>query len=164
MIKTIRTVINQIFESISFAFDALYTNKVRTFLSTLGITIGIFCIIMVLTMVESLQKNVEASVESLGKDVVFIDKWPWDFSGDYKWWKYMNRPNPRLSELRTVKEKVTLAGASAMVVTLGGATVKYGSNSAEGVNILGVSHEYDKVRNFDFYAGRYFTEGEAKNG
>lgn len=158
------SVFNQIIESISSAFDALRNNKVRTILSTLGITIGIFCIIMVLTMVESLQKNVESSVESLGKDVIFIDKWPWDFTGDYKWWKYMNRPNPRISELRDVKEKVTLSDASAMVVTLGGSTVKYKSNSAEGVNILGVSQEYDKVRNFDFYAGRYFTDGESKAG
>lgn len=164
MIKRILVIIDQILKSISFAFEALRNNKVRTFLSTLGITIGIFCIIMVLTMVDSLQKNVESSVESLGKDVVFIDKWPWDFSGDYKWWKYMNRPNPKISELRNVKEKVTLSDASAMVVTLGGSTVKYGSNSAEGVNILGVSYEYDKVRNFDFYAGRYFTDGESKNG
>jgi putative ABC transport system permease protein len=76
----------------------------------------------------------------------------------------MNRPNPRLSELKTVKERVSLSDASAMVVTLGGATVKYASNSAEGVNILGVSHDYDKVRSFDFFDGRYFTDGESKNG
>jgi putative ABC transport system permease protein len=164
MIKNIRTVINQIMESIAFAYEALRNNRVRTFLSTLGITIGIFCIIMVLTMVESLEKNVQASVESLGKDVIFIDKWPWDFGSDYKWWKYMNRPNPKLAELRTVKEKTTLSDASTLVVTLGGSTVKYESNSAAGVNILGVSFDYDKVRSFDFYDGRYFTEGESKNG
>ena len=164
MVKSILTVINQIIESISSAFDALLNNKVRTFLSTLGITIGIFCIIMVLTMVESLQKNVESSVESLGKDVIFIDKWPWDFTGDYKWWKYMNRPNPKLSELHDIKEKVALSDASAMVVTLGSTTVKSGSNSAEGVNIMGVSNDFSKIRNFDLFGGRYFTEGEFKNG
>ncbi|MEI6508610.1 MAG: ABC transporter permease [Bacteroidota bacterium] len=162
--RKIRVVITQVSESISFALEALRTNKVRTLLSTLGITIGIFCIIMVLTMVESLQKNVEASVESLGNDVIFIDKWPWDFTDDYKWWKYMNRPNPKFAELKNVKEKVTLSDASALVVTLGGGVVKYESNSADGITILGVSQEWSKVRSFNFYDGRYFTDGESKNG
>jgi putative ABC transport system permease protein len=156
-------VITQITESVSFSIQALQNNKTRTVLSTFGITIGIFCIIMVLTMVESLEKNVQASVESLGKDVIFVDKWPWDFGSDYKWWKYMNRPNTKLSELRTIKEKSSLSEASTLVVSLGNATVKYQSNSATGITILGVSHEYDKVRNFDFYDGRYFTENESKN-
>jgi putative ABC transport system permease protein len=162
--RSIFPVITQIVESVSFSLQALQSNKTRTVLSTLGITIGIFCIIMVLTMVESLEKNVQNSVESLGKDVIFVDKWPWDFSGEYKWWKYMNRPNTRLSELRTINEKSTLSQASALVVTLGGVTVKYESNSATGVNILGVSHDYNQVRTFDFYDGRYFTENESKNG
>ncbi|MFI5221227.1 MAG: ABC transporter permease [Bacteroidia bacterium] len=154
----------QAFESFSFAWESLRNNKVRTSLSTLGITIGIFCIIMVLTMVDSLERNVEGSIESLGKDVIFIDKWPWDFSGDYKWWKYMNRPNVRLSEFRTVTEKSGLASASAMVVTLGGVTAKYKSNSAEGINILGVSNGYNNVRSFDLVSGRFFTENESLNG
>lgn len=161
---TLFPALNQVSESIAFAWHALQGNRIRTFLSTLGITIGIFCIIMVLTMVDSLEKNVQASVESLGKDVIFVDKWPWDFSGDYKWWKYLNRPNPRLNELRTIEEKAGLSDASAMVVTIAGGTVKYESNSATGVTILGVSHNYDQVRSFDFYAGRYFTESESKNG
>lgn len=47
-----------------------------------------------------LGKNLEDSVDSLGKDVAFVEKWPWEFGPDYKWWKYMNRPNPNLAELK----------------------------------------------------------------
>jgi putative ABC transport system permease protein len=147
-----------------FAFEALRNNKLRTLLSTLGITIGIFCIIMVLTMVNSLERNVQASVESLGKDVIFVDKWPWTFGPDYKWWKYMNRPNPKLTELKTIDERATLSDANALVVTLGNVTVKYESNSASGINVLGVSHNYDKIRSFDLNEGRYFTDNESRNG
>jgi putative ABC transport system permease protein len=157
-------VFNQVTESASFAVEALRNNKLRTFLSTLGITIGIFCIIMVLTMVESLERNVQNSVESLGKDVVFIEKWPWTFGPDYKWWKYMNRPNPKLSELKTLNEKASMADASALVVTLGNITVKHESNSASGISVLGVSHNYDKIRSFNLIEGRYFTENESQNG
>jgi putative ABC transport system permease protein len=164
MIKPYSVVINQVFESSSFAIEALRTNKLRTMLSTLGITIGIFCIIMVLTMVDSLERNVQSSVESLGKDVIFVDKWPWTFGPDYKWWKYMNRPNPKLDELKTISEKSSLSDASALVVTVNSATVKFESNSASSVNVLGVSHDYDKIRSFNLDDGRYFTENESRNG
>ncbi len=164
MFKAAAIILNQILESSSFAVEALRTNKLRTFLSTLGITIGIFCIIMVLTMVESLERNVQASVESLGKDVVFVDKWPWTFGPDYKWWKYMNRPNPKQGEQKVLSEKLNLADASALVVTVDNATIKYESNSAAGINIIGVSHDYDKIRSFNLSDGRYFTENESRNG
>jgi putative ABC transport system permease protein len=164
MFKQVSIVINQVIESAAFAVEALRNNKLRTFLSTLGVTIGIFCIIMVLTMVESLERNVQTSVESLGKDVIFIDKWPWTFGPDYKWWKYMNRPNPKVSELKWVDEQSFYADASAMVVTLGDVTAKYESNSASGMNILGVSHDYDKIRSINLSEGRYFTENESTNG
>jgi putative ABC transport system permease protein len=164
MLAEIKTLLIQIFESTLFAIEALRQNKIRTFLSTLGVTIGIFCIIAVLTIVDSLERNVQNSVESLGKDVIFIEKWPWTFSGDYKWWKYMNRPNPRLSELRKVETQSQFAGASTISVQLGGVTVKYESNTAEGANVNGVSHDYNKVRNFELLEGRFFTEGETVNG
>lgn len=156
--------LNLVRESIVFAFIALKQNKVRAFLSTLGITIGIFCIIAVLTMVDSLERNVQSSVESLGKDVIFVEKWPWIFTGDYKWWKYMNRPNPKMNELRTINEKSTLADAEALVVMIGNSTIKYESNSAEGITIMGVSHQYDRIKNLEFSSGRYFTEAESRNG
>jgi putative ABC transport system permease protein len=164
MLKQSAIVLNQVMESAGFAVEALRNNKLRTFLSTLGVTIGIFCIISVLTMVESLERNVQGSVESLGKDVIFVDKWPWTFGPDYKWWKYMNRPNPKMTELKMVSDRATLADASALVVTLGNITLKHESNSATGVSILGVSHAYDKIRSFDLIAGRYFTENESLNG
>lgn len=162
--RTFNTILYQFNESILFAIKALYDNKVRAILSTLGITIGIFCIIMVLTLVDSLERNVQQSVESLGKDVVFVDKWPWLFTEDYQWWKYMNRPNPRMEELKRIHETATLADASAMVVTMGNALVKYESNSAQGVTVYAVSHEYDHIKALDFVQGRYFTESESTNG
>ena len=164
MFKSFSIVLNQVVESSRFAFEALRNNKLRTLLSTLGITIGIFCIIMVLTMVDSLQRNVQSSVESLGKDVLFVEKWPWTFGPDYKWWKYMNRPNPKQSELKSIDDKSSLADASALVVTINNVTIKYESNSATGINVYGVSQDYHKIRSFNLVEGRYFTENESRNG
>jgi putative ABC transport system permease protein len=162
--KQLRIIVNQITESTIFAFQALKGNKVRTILSTLGITIGIFSIIMVLALVDSLERNVKKSIDTLGKDAIIVDKWPWDFSGDYKWWKFMNRPNPTLNELKQIELNSQLSEAACLVATVGGATVEYGSNSATGVSISGVTYDYYRVKNFNIINGRYFTESETNNG
>lgn len=163
-LKKLRIILNQISESGYFAFQALRANKVRTLLSTLGITIGIFSIILVLSIVDSLELNVKKSIESLGKDAVIVDKWPWDFSGEYKWWKFVNRPNPSLPELKQIQENSTLAQAACFVLNVGGTTVENGSNNATGVSVSGITYDYYQVKNFNMEEGRYFTETEINNG
>lgn len=150
-------------ESFLFAINALVVNKLRTFLSLLGITIGIFAIISVFTIVDSLEKNLRDSIKSLGDDVVFIEKWPWSFEDDYAWWKYMSRPIADYSELDEIDRKCKSASATAFVIS-GRRTIKYLSNRIEGVKIICASHKYDKVQNFDIADGRYFTEQESQAG
>ncbi|PLX03581.1 MAG: ABC transporter, partial [Marinilabiliales bacterium] len=58
----------------------------------MGVTIGIFAIISVFTVLDSIERNIKDSIASLGDDVVYVKKWPWEFEGEYKWWKYLNRP------------------------------------------------------------------------
>lgn len=150
-------------ESILFALQALGANKLRTFLSLLGITIGIFAIITVFTVVDSLEQNLRKSVKSLGDDVVFIQKWPWDFDSNYPWWKYMNRPVPEYNELDEIVNRCDGAQAAAFVIS-SNITLKYKSSSIENVNITCASHEYDKVKNFEISEGRYFTDIESAAG
>ena len=76
-------------ESVRFAFTALNENKLRTFLSQLGIIIGVFAIISVLTVVDSLERSIRNSVQSLGENTVYVQKWPWGGGGgEYEWWEY----------------------------------------------------------------------------
>jgi putative ABC transport system permease protein len=163
MFRNARIIFNQLTESFLFAVKALQQHKTRAFLSTLGITIGIFCIIMVLTLVESLERNIQRSVDAFGKDLIFVDKWPWTFGSDYKWWKYMNRPNPKMEEMKTINERSTLSEGAAMVINMS-ATVKYESNSASGVSLQGVTYEYGRIKKMDFAQGRFFNENESKSG
>lgn len=150
-------------ESFLFAVQALVTNKLRSFLSLLGITIGIFAIISVFTMTDSLEKKLRDSVKSLGDDVIYIQKWPWTFGSDYPWWKYMNRPVPNVSELGEVAKRSRKGEAYAFMVTANG-TAKYKNNSVENANLICVSHQYDRIRSFTIANGRYFTEGESESG
>ncbi|MEI6488041.1 MAG: ABC transporter permease [Bacteroidota bacterium] len=150
-------------ESILFAINALVVNKLRTFLSLLGITIGIFAIITVFTIVDSLEQNLRKSVQSLGDDVVFVQKWPWTFGPDYPWWKYMNRPVPDYTELDDILRKCDGAESAAFVINAN-ITVKYKSSSIENVSIICASHQYNRVKNFEIDEGRYFTEIESSAG
>jgi putative ABC transport system permease protein len=150
-------------ESISFAISSLVMNKLRTFLSLLGITIGIFAIIIVFTIVDSLEQNLRKSVQSLGDDVVFVQKWPWTFGPDYPWWKYMNRPVPGYPELDVILRKCDGAQSAAFLIS-SRITMKYRSSSIENVTINCASHQYDRVRNFEIAEGRYFTDIESASG
>ncbi|HEY0030236.1 MAG TPA: ABC transporter permease [Bacteroidia bacterium] len=150
-------------ESISFAIASLVMNKLRTFLSLLGITIGIFAIIFVFTFLDSLEQNLRKSVQSLGDDVVFIQKWPWTFGPDYPWWKYMNRPVPDYPELDDILRRCDGAQSAAFLVSAR-ITLKYKSSSIERVTINCASHQYDRVKNFEIADGRYFTDIESSSG
>jgi putative ABC transport system permease protein len=100
-----------LYESFRFALQALLEHKLRTFLSVLGITIGIFSIISVFTLVDSIRNNIDKSISSLGDQVIYIQKWPWEFTSDFPWWTYMNRPVTRYSELAVVRDRSQLAEA-----------------------------------------------------
>jgi len=129
----------------------------------LGITIGIFAIISVFTMVDSIKRNIDKSINKLGDNVIYVQKWPWTFSSDYPWWKYMNRPVTMLEELNDVRERSKLAEVCAFLIQTN-VTIKYGSNSAENVGISAVSDGYDQIKSFDIAEGRYISESEFRSG
>ncbi len=156
-------VITLLKESIVFAWHALTSNKLRTFLSLLGITIGIFAIITVFTVVDSLERNIRGSVQSLGDNVVFVMKWPWTFGPDYPWWKYMNRPVPAYKELAEVQRKSKSAEAIGFRIA-GRKTLKQQNNTIENAVVSGWSYGYGKVKAFDIADGSYFTESETDAG
>jgi putative ABC transport system permease protein len=151
-------------ESFIFAFDALRQNRTRTFLSLLGITIGIFTIITVFAGVDTFRGNLQTSVDKLGSKTIYIQKWPWGGFGDYPWWKYMQRPQPSLRDYEALKARVTTAEGLSYEVSLSNRTLKYKSNSVEGAEVKATSHDYQKTSNFDLSEGRYFTENESNSG
>ncbi|HKC69187.1 MAG TPA: ABC transporter permease [Bacteroidia bacterium] len=150
-------------ESVLFASQSLLANKLRTFLSLLGITIGIFAIITVFTVTDSLENSIRGSVESLGNNVVFIDKWPWEFgNSNYAWWKYMLRPTAGISDLEAITQNSKTAEAAAFRVDTK-KRIQYYNSSVENVLVSGVSANYNLVSNFEIEQGRYFTELESAN-
>ena len=150
-------------EALHFAWQAIVNNRLRTFLSLLGVTIGIVAIISVFTIVDALEKNVRDSVESLGENVVYIQKWPWGGSGEYQWWKYYKRPKVTFKEFKQIKERC--ANANTVAFSFGGSrTVKNGNNVLENVEVNGISYEYPQILSFNIADGRFFTQSEMSSG
>ncbi len=152
-------VVRQIIESLRFAWQSLRSNLLRTTLSLLGVTIGIFAIIAVFTIVDSLQRNIKDTLGGLGSNVVYVQKWPFEFGSEYRWWKYFQRPEPSYNEYRLLSERLENAQAVVAMGGRGGVTVKNGSNSLKS-RISGVTYDYNKISDVPIALGRYFAPQE----
>ncbi len=158
--------VRQIFESFRFAVNALKSNLLRTILSLLGVTVGIFAIIAVLTIVDSLEKNIKDSFNFLGTGVVYVDKWPYtaDNNGEYKWWDFWRRPNPSYSEYKFLQANLKNADAIAILARKGNMVIRRKSSSIGQIMLIGGSEGYDKIFEVNIDNGRYFTLDELEGG
>jgi putative ABC transport system permease protein len=151
-------------ESFAFAMRAIFANKVRTFLSLLGITIGIFSVISVLTVFDSIEIKLRKNIEELGSNVLFIQKWPWSMGdANYAWWEYMKRPETSLQEMEEIQRRCNSSDAVAYIVGTN-RNVKVNGITYEGASVVGVSHEYEKVDIINLGRGRYFSLSESQGG
>jgi putative ABC transport system permease protein len=151
-------------ESYLFAFNAIVVNKVRTFLSLLGITIGIFSVISVFSVFDSLERSIRDSLDDLGSNILFVQKWPWMMGGgDYPWWRYMNRPEATIDEMEEIQRRSNTADAAAFMFNFQ-RSVTFRNSSYNDVGVMAVSHDYEKVQLVDIQEGRYFTRLESQGG
>ncbi len=152
-------------ESLQFALHAMRVNKLRTFLSLLGVSIGIFAIIAVFTFVDALQKSISDSIKSLGDNTLYVQKWPWTFTDpNYAWWKYFKRPLPTIKEMEQLEYRTTSFKTFVFQVVADNQVLKYNSSTAEGATILFASHDFYQVNAFELSQGRYFTDIESAAG
>ncbi|MDB5271332.1 MAG: transporter [Hymenobacter sp.] len=148
-------------ESFLFAWDALKSNLLRTILSLLGVTVGIFAIIAVFTIVDSLEANVRSSLDFVGDKIIYVSKWPFAFDSDFPWWKYFQRPVPTPREYQQLRRQLGPNNKGiAVFAANSGNTLKSGSNSVADCVLQGVSYDFRVVSNVPIKEGRYFTVQE----
>lgn len=159
-------VLRLIAESFAFAWKALKSNVLRTILSLLGVTVGIFAIIAVFTLVDSLEKNIKASFDFLGTGVIYVGKWPFtpEGNGPYKWWEYWRRPNPSVNEFKFLSANLRNKTAIAIFAGRGNAVIKQGSSSIGQIGLRGAGEGYDEIYEINVENGRYFTPDEVDGG
>lgn len=151
-------------EAVRQAIFQLSANKLRTLLSLLGISVGIFCIISVFASVDSLERNVKDSLQRLGDDVLYISKMPWIQINRSDFWKYIRRPNPSYRDfLYLQKRSKSSASIVAYSVFLGEKTFKTRHTDFKGY-LIAVSDRYEDIFSFEYDDGRFFSYAEYHSG
>ena len=148
-------------ESLRMAYFSVNSNKLRSFLTTLGIVIGIFSVTIMGTLISGLDQSFERSMSFLGRDVLYISKHEW--FGDKDWWEMKNRRDLKAEYLDDLKSQSKYVLAAAPVAKRSG-DVKWKDKKAMGISMIGTSAEYMRTSNLEINYGRFFTEGEDRSG
>ncbi len=158
-----RRYIEIVTSSFKMALQELWKNKLRTFLSLFGITIGIFCIIGVLATVNSLEQNIQNEVKSLGTNTIYVDKWDYSGGPDYPWWKYVNRPSPKYNEIKHIRERTGSSKFVAFAINTQD-NVEYAGNILSNVKLYGVTEDFNDIQPVEVRYGRYMSDAEFERG
>src|SRR5689334_1368668 len=154
-----------IVSSFKMALQELWKNKLRTFLSLFGVTIGIFCIIGVLTVVNSLEQNIQNEIKSLGTNTIYLDKWDYAAGGgpDYPYWKYVNRPVPKYADMKQIVERTASAKYAAFKIDVAD-DIEYEDSRLSNVVLYGITEQFNIIQPIDLEAGRYISDAEFSQG
>ncbi|MDP3002610.1 MAG: ABC transporter permease, partial [Bacteroidales bacterium] len=150
-------------EGFIFAFNSIIVNKLRTFLSLFGITIGIFSIISVFTVLDWLEKSIHDSISSLGENVIYVHKIPWALNMDLPWYNIVKRPVVSKDDYTALLNRSTKT-ASACFSVAQTEQIKFRKNLAQDSYVSAVTHEFENIRSFELENGRYFTPEESASG
>ncbi len=149
-------------ESFGFAMNALRNNKLRTLLSLLGVTIGIFSIIAVLAAVDSLDKKIKKDLSSLDKNTIYLMNRSFGPS-DIPQWKREQFPNVKYDEYVYMKGAMDDTEQMGYQIFTKRETIKYESKTVSDVNIVPVSYEFIDIQGLEFEKGRFYNESEANS-
>ena len=150
-------------ESFTFAMNALRKNKLRTFLSLLGVTIGIFSIIAVLTAVDSLDRKIKKDLSSLDKNTIYLIRFSFGPT-EIPQWKREQFPNVKYDEYLYLKSNLTNVENVCYQFFTKPETIKFESRSVSKLNVVPVSDEFDDIQKLAFKTGRFYNEAESNSG
>ena len=143
--------------------NALRNNKLRTLLSLLGVTIGIFSIIAVLTAVDSLDRKIKKDLSSLDKNTIYLMRFSFGPT-DVPKWKREQFPDVTYDEYQYLKSALTGAENLCFQFFTNHESVKFEGRTVTDVNVVPVSHEFTDIQKLDFSDGRFYNESESNSG
>ena len=151
----------EIKEGIVISLNAIRANKVRSFLATLGIVIGITTVTTLQTAIEGINRAFEKSISAVGADVLYIQKFEW--FGKEDWDVYRNRRDIDWQQYEYFADNMN--GAESVSPTVGtGTNVSYGDFTSENIPVFGTTEEYQRTLGLDVAEGRFFTKRESDGG
>lgn len=150
-------------EGFLLAVSSILVNKLRTFLSLFGITIGIFAIISVFTVLDWMESSIKDSIASMGDDVIYVQKFPWSFDPNIAWWDIIEWPAVSLDDYEAIIRNSTKSEAAAFTVIFN-RNIKQSDNAVNNALVWGVTEDFENIRSFEIARGRYFSPGELLSG
>ena len=153
-------------ESIHLTLNALQANKLRSFLSVLGVTIGISCIVAIFTATHSLEQNIRVNVDKMGDNIVYVQKMPWVFGARTPWWEFNSRPQASEKEYRRIKRErdKSVVKDIAFFYDFGNNTLKSEMAEISSVRATAISGEFFEINKWELAYGRTFNNFEIEKG
>ncbi|HIR95093.1 MAG TPA: ABC transporter permease [Candidatus Coprenecus stercorigallinarum] len=167
-VKELRIVVGLVAESASFAFFSIRSDKLRTFLSLFGVTVGIFSIVAVFCAVDSLKANIMEGVQSFGSDIVYIDRFPMaqeegEDGEPLQWWDYLQRPEITEENFEYVARNAALA-ENVVYVIMGNGNASYRRNNYSNAFLVITTDGLENVMSYSLAEGRDFSQMEIRGG
>ncbi len=150
-----------LWEGTKIAFSAIWTNKTRAILTTTCIVIGIVSVTAMNTISDGIDRTFEESMDMLGRNVVYVEKWPWGFGGEYRWWDYRNRREMELTYVDRLRD-LTPSASEVSASARRNVGVRYLDRSADGVTLSGVTTGYFRTAGVSLEDGRVFNDSEVQ--
>lgn len=150
-------------ESFNFALNALRNNKLRTFLSLVGVTIGIFSIIAVLAAVDSLKREIEGSISGLDNSTIIIMRFNFGPT-DIPRWKRQQFPDVTFDEYQYLERNTPNIEAATFTLNVPNESVKYEDRQVDNVPIGAVTDSYYYIESLQLSEGRFFNGSESNSG
>lgn len=148
-------------EGTKIAFSSIWMNKMRAILTTTCIVIGIVSVTAMNTISDGIDRAFEDSMDMLGRNVVYVEKWPWGFGGEYKWWEYRNRREMELSYVDRLKD-LTPSATEVSAAANRNTTIRYRDRQADGVNFQGATVGYFQTGGLNLEDGRAFNDSDVQ--
>ncbi|BDG09934.1 ABC transporter permease [Anaeromyxobacter paludicola] len=147
-------------EALRIAAGSLVAARLRSFLTTLGIVIGVMTVIAIVAIIQGLDRSFEAQVATLGSHTLYVDRWKW-LSGADEWWTMRNRRPIGRAEVEAVQRECTLAQAIAPTARAR-AAVRRGDVELTGVAVNGTNTRYLETGGGTVGAGRFLVESDVE--
>ena len=156
-------VINLIFESFRLARGSLRSNKLRTFLTLLGIIVGVTSVIAVMTIISGLDQTVSSAFSAQGSTAFSVAKRPMVITSREDLIKFNRRKDVTRDDADAISRACRLCWRTGMAVN-GGALIKHADNRSEGVPLRGLTLSMFDIENVTIQSGRTWTAEEGNAG
>lgn len=150
-------------ESFGFAMNALRNNKLRTFLSLLGVTIGIFSIIAVLAAVDSLDRKIKNDLSDLDKNTIYLMRFSFGPS-EIPQWKREQFPDVTYEEFEYLKRSISDVDKMAFNLFTRNENIKFEDQTVSSVRVTPTTNEFEGIDGIKISHGRFFNEAESNSG